>query len=172
MNIYLTNALGRIYTVHPRNDECIYLRFLLVNVPGQTSFRFLRNVDGELCATYREACQRLHLLEDDARWDRWCCDFVYGTSHQIRLLFAIVISTCFPWSSYNLWYKYKDNMTEDILHRVHSITETYDDIFFYFNCNFILNLDDVSFFSLGTQPVRSRIGQKLTNKFHKNKFKN
>jgi len=58
VNIYSTNALGRIYTVHPRNDECFYLRLLLVNVPGPTSFQFLRNVDGELCATYREACQR------------------------------------------------------------------------------------------------------------------
>ena len=47
-----------------------YLRLLLVNVPGPTSFRFLRNVEGELCATYREACQRLHLLEDDVHWDR------------------------------------------------------------------------------------------------------
>ena len=37
---------------------------LLVNVPEPTSFQFLRNVDGELYATYREACQHLHLLED------------------------------------------------------------------------------------------------------------
>ena len=70
MNIYSTNALRRIYTVHPPNDECFYLRLLLVNVPGPTSFQFLRKVDGELCATYREACQRLHLLEDDVHWDR------------------------------------------------------------------------------------------------------
>ena len=38
-----TNALGRIYTVHPRNDECFYLRLFLVNVPGPTSFQLLRN---------------------------------------------------------------------------------------------------------------------------------
>ena len=47
-----------------------YLRLLLVNVRGPTSFQSLRIVDGELCATYREACQRLHLLEDDVHWDR------------------------------------------------------------------------------------------------------
>jgi hypothetical protein len=46
------------------------LRLLLVNVPGPTSFQFLGNVDGELCATYREACQHLHLLEDDVHSDR------------------------------------------------------------------------------------------------------
>ncbi|XP_055948220.1 uncharacterized protein LOC129981411 [Argiope bruennichi] len=33
-----TDALGRIYTVHPKNDECFYLRLLLVNVRGPKSF--------------------------------------------------------------------------------------------------------------------------------------
>ena len=79
---------------------------------------------GELCATYRKACQRLHLLDDDVHWDRRCSYFVYGTSHQIRLLFAIIISTCFPSRSYNLWNKYKDSMAEDIFHRVRSIMAT------------------------------------------------
>ncbi|EFN61253.1 Uncharacterized ATP-dependent helicase YHR031C, partial [Camponotus floridanus] len=123
VNIYSTDALGRIYTVHPRNDECFYLRLLLVNVRGPNSFQFLRTVDGELCATYREACQRLHLLEDDVHWDHTLADAVISsTSQQIRSLFAIIISTCFPSSPYNLWNKYKDNMAEDILHRVRSIT--------------------------------------------------
>ncbi|KAF2903264.1 hypothetical protein ILUMI_02924 [Ignelater luminosus] len=122
-NIYSTDALGRIYTVHPNNDECFYLRLLLVNVRGPTSFQSLRTVNGELCATYREACQRLHLLEDDVHWDHTLADAVISsTSHQIRTLFAIIISTCFPSSPYNLWNKYKDNMAEDILHRVRSIT--------------------------------------------------
>ena len=51
---------------------------------------------------------------------------ISSTSHKIRLLFAIIISTCFPSSPNNLWNKYKDNVTEDILHRVRSITATYD----------------------------------------------
>ncbi|KAF2893481.1 hypothetical protein ILUMI_12691 [Ignelater luminosus] len=100
-NIYSTDALGRIYTVHPNNDQ----------------------FNGELCATYREACQRLHLLEDDVHWAHTLADAVISsTSHQIRTLFANIISTCFPSSPYNLWNKYKDNMAEDILHRVRSIT--------------------------------------------------
>lgn len=62
VNVYSTKALGRIYTVHPSNDECFYLRLLLVNIRGPTSFEFIRTINGVLCATYREACQRLHLL--------------------------------------------------------------------------------------------------------------
>lgn len=46
-----TDALGYIYTVHPNNDKCYYLRLLLVNVGGPTSFQQLRTVDGYLYAT-------------------------------------------------------------------------------------------------------------------------
>lgn len=41
-NVFSTDAIGRIYTVHPSNDECFYLRLLLVNVRGPTSFQNLR----------------------------------------------------------------------------------------------------------------------------------
>ncbi|XP_024874095.1 uncharacterized protein LOC112456045, partial [Temnothorax curvispinosus] len=68
-NLYLSNALGRLYTVHLNNQECFYLRLLLVNVRGPKSFQELKTVNGELCTTYREACQKLNLLENDAHWD-------------------------------------------------------------------------------------------------------
>ena len=80
-------------------------------------------INGEVCATYRQACQRLHLLEDDVHWDHTLADAVISsTSYQIRSLFAILISTCFPSNPHNLWNKYKDNMAEDILHRRRSTT--------------------------------------------------
>lgn len=65
-DVYFNDAIGRIYSVHPSNDECFYLRVLLVNVRGPTSFQHLRTLDGELCGSYREACQCLQLLEKDA----------------------------------------------------------------------------------------------------------
>ncbi|XP_073955775.1 uncharacterized protein isoform X1 [Choristoneura fumiferana] len=118
-NVFVTDAIGRIYTVHPNNDECYYLRLLLVNVRGPTSFQQLRTVDGHLCATYREACQLLQLLEDDSHWDNTLKDSIISTSpHQIRTLFAIIISTCFPSNPEDLWMKYRDDMSEDVLHRV------------------------------------------------------
>lgn len=67
--VFQSDAMGRIYTVHPSNIECFYLRLLLINVRGPESFRDLRTVDGVLCVTYREACQKLGLLEDDTHWD-------------------------------------------------------------------------------------------------------
>ncbi|GFX26846.1 ATP-dependent DNA helicase [Trichonephila clavipes] len=68
-NLYSTDALGRLYTVHPNNAECFYLRLLLINVRGPTSFQELKTVNGHVCATFREACQKLNLLENDAQWD-------------------------------------------------------------------------------------------------------
>ena len=47
-----------------------YLRLLLVNVRGPTSFQHLRTVKGELYGSHREACQRLQLLENHEHWDQ------------------------------------------------------------------------------------------------------
>ncbi|RCN29090.1 hypothetical protein ANCCAN_25155 [Ancylostoma caninum] len=64
-DVRASDALGRVYTVHPNNDECYFLRLLLHTVRGPTSFTDLKTVDGEVCETYREACQRRGLLEND-----------------------------------------------------------------------------------------------------------
>ncbi|CAF4927176.1 unnamed protein product [Pieris macdunnoughi] len=80
-----TDALGRIYTVHPKND----------------------------------ACQELNLLENDTHWDTTIAEAIISASpSQIRTLFAIIISTYFPSNPRDLCNKYKDNMSEDILHRI------------------------------------------------------
>lgn len=53
------NALGRVYSVHPTNAECFYLRMLLHEIRGPTSFQALKTINGEVCETYREACNKL-----------------------------------------------------------------------------------------------------------------
>lgn len=50
--VFSTDALSRVYTVHPRNDECFYLRLLLENVRGPKSFAHLKTVNGHQCQTY------------------------------------------------------------------------------------------------------------------------
>ncbi|XP_073821135.1 uncharacterized protein [Musca autumnalis] len=126
-DVYSTDALGRIYTVHPRQDECFYLRLLLLNIRGPTSFDSLRTVDGVLCATFREACQRLNLLENDSHWDLTLADsIVSAPANQIRTLFAIIIATCNPSNPTALFDKYKDDMADDILHRVRTTTLNFD----------------------------------------------
>ncbi|GFX87397.1 ATP-dependent DNA helicase [Trichonephila clavipes] len=121
-NLYSTDALGRLYTVHPNNAECFYLRLLLINVRGPTSFQELKTINGHVCATFREACQKLNLLENDAHWDISLADASNTAQpQQIRTLFSIILTTCFPANPKDLWEKYKDYMSEDILHRIRRI---------------------------------------------------
>ncbi|XP_026464618.1 uncharacterized protein LOC113367205 [Ctenocephalides felis] len=126
-HVFSTDALGRIYTVHPRNDECFYLRLLLVNVRGPKSFEHLKTVNGHRCQTYREACQLLGLLENDSNWDLILADSVVSSNaYQIRTLFAIIITTCFPSQLMQLWNEYKDGICENILHRLRIQTNNPD----------------------------------------------
>ncbi|GFX88198.1 ATP-dependent DNA helicase [Trichonephila clavipes] len=116
-----------MYTVHPNNTECFYLRLLLINIRGPISFQDLRTVNGQLCSTYRQACQELNLLENDAHWDT-ALDDASNTARpqQIRTLFAIILTTCFPSNPKDLWEKYKDYMSEDILHRLRAANQNPD----------------------------------------------
>ncbi|XP_044741944.1 uncharacterized protein LOC123302915 [Chrysoperla carnea] len=60
------HVLGRVYTVHPGNAECYYLRLLLHQIRGPVSFSALKTVDGVIQPTFQAACRALGLLEDDA----------------------------------------------------------------------------------------------------------
>lgn len=44
-------ALGRVYSIHPSQSECFYLRILLHHVRGPTSFQDLKTVDGAIKET-------------------------------------------------------------------------------------------------------------------------
>jgi len=74
--VFSTDALGRMRTVHPRDDESFYLRLLLVNVRGPKTFAHLQTVNGHQCKTYREACQLMGLLENGSHWNLTLTDSV------------------------------------------------------------------------------------------------
>ncbi|KAH9112474.1 hypothetical protein AeMF1_013201 [Aphanomyces euteiches] len=114
-----THALGRVYSVHPSNEHCFYLRILLHHVYGPTSFESLRTVEGVLCASYEEACKRLGLLETENHL-RELMDEAAETKSpsRIRELFAVVLTSYNPTTVKDLWEAYKDSMTEDILFRL------------------------------------------------------
>ncbi|CAF3254328.1 unnamed protein product [Rotaria sp. Silwood2] len=115
-NIRATNALGRVYTVHPNNFECFFLRLLLHTIRGPTSFEALRTVNGRKCATFREACQLLGLLEDDTQWNATMTEAATIQSpSQLRNLFIILLLVCGPSNPGKLWESYKESLTEDIL---------------------------------------------------------
>ena len=63
----------------------------------------------------------MQFLEEDSHLDLTLAGAELTVStNGIRQLFAIIL-TCHPIQSSNLWEKYKNYMTEDILHRVKQI---------------------------------------------------
>ncbi len=88
------SALGRVYTVHPNNFECYFLRMLLHIIRGPKSFNDLKTVNGEICETFREACFQRGLLEDDIHWESTMKEAtIASTPFQLRNLFAIMLHT-------------------------------------------------------------------------------
>ncbi|XP_044597578.1 uncharacterized protein LOC123274153 [Cotesia glomerata] len=69
VDIYKENVIGRVYTIHPSNTECFYLRLLLHNIRGPVSFEALKTIDNIIHPTYQSACKALNLIEDDSHWD-------------------------------------------------------------------------------------------------------
>lgn len=118
-DVVASEALGRVYTVHPNNAECFFLRMLLHTVRGPASYEMLKTVNGEVCNTFREACQKMGLLEDDEHWGKAMSEATLTSSpEQIRNLFAIILTTCNPSNPRILWEKYRESMSEDILARL------------------------------------------------------
>ncbi|XP_074346471.1 uncharacterized protein LOC141685257 [Apium graveolens] len=62
------NQIGRLLYTHHNAGELWYLRLLLPNVRGPTSFDALKTVNGVCCRTFKEACKQLGLLDDDNEW--------------------------------------------------------------------------------------------------------
>lgn len=111
-----TDTLGRVYTVHPNNAECYYLRLLLHTIKGPTCFEALKTINGEICETFREACLKLGLLENDEHWDTALTEATLTClPQQIRTLFAIILTTCAPSDPKSLWEKHKESLSEDVI---------------------------------------------------------
>ncbi|UYV63010.1 hypothetical protein LAZ67_2002837, partial [Cordylochernes scorpioides] len=99
----------------------------ILAIRGPTSFSSLKCVNGEECHTFREACQNLGLLEDDQHWDNVLSEAASQSfPEQIRELFDILLTTCNPSNPHNLWEKYRESMSEDVLIKARRAIPTLD----------------------------------------------
>lgn len=108
------HALGRVYTVHPNNSECFYLRLLLHEVRGPTSFEALKTVNGVLNPTFQAACKMLGLLEDDHNWHSTLEEAALLQSPaKMRDLFSVMLVFCQISDPLALWEDFKEYLSED-----------------------------------------------------------
>lgn len=107
-----------MYFVNPCDRERFALRMLLLYRKKRTSFNDLRTVNGILYPTFTEACKQLGYLENDK--DSFDClneASSFATAIQMRSLFVLVLLNCAPSNPRELWDKFRDHMTVDILYR-------------------------------------------------------
>ncbi|XP_022040020.1 uncharacterized protein LOC110942554 [Helianthus annuus] len=109
---------GRIVSANPAEGERYYLRLLLSNVRGPTSFEHLCTVNGQRCATFRKAALELGLIEDDEYLSQ-CLEeaSTFQFPNALRRLFATIMIFCQLGDIRKLWNDHFDSLSED--HRLH-----------------------------------------------------
>ena len=116
--VYASECIGRVYTVNPKATECYFLRMLLHEVRGPTSFQFLRTVNGIVHPTYREACLALGLVEDDKHLQQALREAAECQApRSLRKLFIVILLSCEPGNPIALWEEFKLHLSEDLFHR-------------------------------------------------------
>jgi hypothetical protein len=126
------NAIGRVYFAGPAAGERYYLRMLLYVVPGATSWKHLRTVNGVLHNTFKATCAAHGLLESDDEFHH-CLEEAakMKTGKQLRHLFAVILLECTPTNPLLLWNVHAHNLSDDCQWRLrqHGIaTPTHDQI--------------------------------------------
>ncbi|KAL6640358.1 hypothetical protein ACP70R_022207 [Stipagrostis hirtigluma subsp. patula] len=110
--------VGRIVSANPAEGERYYLRVLLNNVTGTTSFEDLRMVNGEILPTFREAAERRGLLESDNSLDECLTEAtLFQMPSSLRRLFATILVFCEPNNVRRLWQRHLEAMSEDYRRR-------------------------------------------------------
>ncbi|XP_076930362.1 uncharacterized protein LOC143595134 [Bidens hawaiensis] len=87
-------AIGRVHAVPAAFDEAYYLRILLNKVKGPKCFEDIRTVDGVVCETFRDACYKRGLLDDDKEYKEAIEKASHtSTRYYLRNLFATMLIT-------------------------------------------------------------------------------
>ena len=110
-------VFGRLTDVHASSGETFFLRMILMQNKGATSFKSLRTVNGVIYKTFKEACSALGLLKDDRQWHVTMSESaVYAMPRQLRELFVHIISNNQVADPLKLWEQHWVSMSDDILY--------------------------------------------------------
>ncbi|KAK1370116.1 hypothetical protein POM88_036208 [Heracleum sosnowskyi] len=108
--------IGRLLYTHHSAGELWYLRLLLSNVRGPTSFDSLKTINGVQYRSFKDACKSYGLLDDDNEWHSVIEDCARsGFPSQIRHLFVHIIVKCQVSDLKFLWKKHWKHMIDDVL---------------------------------------------------------
>lgn len=110
-------TIGRMYHISPSAGEQYYLRMLLTKCRGSKSFEDLKLYNGIVFESFKAACIARGLLETDEEWSQCLQEAsLHQTGVQLRNLFATILLYCEPISPFDLWQKFSNELSEDILY--------------------------------------------------------
>ncbi|XP_076935959.1 uncharacterized protein LOC143602871 [Bidens hawaiensis] len=108
-------SIGRLIYVHPSSGETFYLRMMLGHQRGCQNFVDIRTINGEIFPTYRSACEKLGLLQND---DEWVTAYneasSWATSKELRCLFIHMLLYCEISNPLTMWQQNWRSMGDDI----------------------------------------------------------
>lgn len=107
-------AVGRMTFVNPSESERFYLRLLLSDVRGPTSYADLLTVNGQIYSSFQEAAIKRGLVEQSDAVER-CLDEALAIQMPVALrrLFVTLLIFCNPPNPRLLWDKYYEHLSED-----------------------------------------------------------
>ena len=118
-----------MYAIKPNQRQLYFLRTLLLYHRGAQCFEDVCTVDGVVwryidssgnqCLDFEQSAIKAGLVENDLEWKR-CLQAAsnYQMPKEMRHLFAQICIECHPVCALNLWNKFKDRMSEDIVHEL------------------------------------------------------
>ncbi|CAG8448893.1 14395_t:CDS:2, partial [Cetraspora pellucida] len=107
-------TIGRIYTVNPIEGERYYLRILLNNVKGATSFNDLKIINGYQCSTFKDSALKRKLIESERMYYETMYEAAqFQMPSMLRQLFVTILLFGEPNNIRFLWDNNYIYMSED-----------------------------------------------------------
>ncbi|XP_019100224.1 PREDICTED: uncharacterized protein LOC104783899 [Camelina sativa] len=110
--------VGMVVNIHPTAGDLYYLRIMLNDVKGATSFDDLKTVGGVLHETFKAACYARGLIDGDKEWHEAMDEASqWATSYLLRSLFVLILIYCEVSQPLKVWNHCWEYMADDILRK-------------------------------------------------------
>jgi hypothetical protein len=111
--------IGRLYFASINEGERYYLRLLLLNRKGATSFDDLKTVDDITHRTFRLAAQALGLLVSDRHYHQSMSEAaLWKTGYSLRFMFCMILLHSPPSDPLNLLMTFIDPLSNNLSHQL------------------------------------------------------
>ncbi|KAJ0870613.1 hypothetical protein HanRHA438_Chr11g0502461 [Helianthus annuus] len=138
-------SIGRIHVVSPALGEAYFLRILLNKVKGPRSFVEILTVNKQICKTFREACYKRGLLEDDTEYIEAIQEASHsGSGYFLRSLFSTMLLNETLSRPEFVWQKTWQFLSDDILYKQQMLLKSPGTIiYFYSFSTYIIKKQDL-----------------------------